>query len=811
MPSRFLDIPQTEWVASNALAFAVRDRPGAGPGHTLVVSRREVPSYFDATDAEKGALWALVEEVKASLDRDLQPEGYNVGFSAGLVAGQTTLHLHVHVIPRFTGGADYPRSDRPPVTADRVSQPHKRPSPLATGGRTDPFGRHLWPLFATAKEIAIVAAFVTESGLEVLEPNVFSALHGGARVRLVTGDYLAFTQVSALRELLAWSQMDHRAEGASSPESPRLEVRIVETTRPDGSECAFHPKSWRFEGPDSQVAFVGSSNLSRSALETGIEWNLRVDRTINPGAYDAVTKAFESLWAAAIDLSAAWIDDYERRVLANPRPPPSGDADVEDPAPPPEPHEFQEEALAALAAARTQGRRRALVVLATGLGKTWLAAFDLGRVARETGKWPRVLFLAHREELLTQAARTFRRLLLSHGQPANIGWCAGDLLELEAPVVVASVQKLSRHENLDRLLGKAFDYVVVDEVHHASAPTYRRVLDHLDPAFLIGLTATPDRADEGDILGLFDDFVAYRADLGAGITRGRLVPFSYIGLRDDVDYAQIPWRNRSFDPAALAAAVQNQRRMDRLWEGWANHPGSRTLVFCCSIEHARFVRGETEGRRLVAADGNGTITIWESKDHDAWSRTQTIATDKPIPGYRVGRPVSVAVTPDGKTLAVCSALATSISIWDIAEGTPAGRLSVPGREQLTCLAMSPDGKRLAAGYRGPDGHGALIWDFTAHQVNGHDPTRAGADPRHRVQPGRALARLCLLGRGRPLRRGRLPAPALLARRHPLRGRVSARTTRSWPSRPRSSAPCDSGTSPSIARSPCWTARERTAS
>lgn len=590
MPSRFLDIPQTEWVASNALAFAVRDRPGTGPGHTLVVSRREVPSYFDATDAEKRALWALVEEVKASLDRELQPAGYNVGFSAGLVAGQTTMHLHVHVIPRFAGGVEHPTGEPHPVTAGRVSQPHERPSPLATGGRTDPFGRHLWPLFATAREIAIVAAFVTESGLEVLEPSVFSALHGRARVRLVTGDYLAFTQVSALRELLAWSQMDHRVEGGSSPESPRLEVRVVETTRPDGSECAFHPKSWRFEGPDSQVAFVGSSNISRSALETGIEWNLRVDRTIDPGAYDAVTNAFESLWTAAIDLSAAWIDDYERRVLANPRPPPPGDVDVEDPPPPPDPHEFQEEALTALAAARAQGRRRALVVLATGLGKTWLAAFDLGRVARETGRWPRVLFLAHREELLTQAARTFRRILLASGQPANIGWCAGDLLQLEAPVVMASVQKLSRPENLDRLLGNAFDYVVVDEVHHASAPTYRRVLDHLDPAFLIGLTATPDRADEGDILGLFDDFVAYRADLGAGITRGRLVPFSYVGLRDDVDYAQIPWRNRSFDPAALAAAVQTQRRMDRLWEGWAKHPGSRTLVFCCSIEHARFVR-----------------------------------------------------------------------------------------------------------------------------------------------------------------------------------------------------------------------------
>ena len=122
------------------------------------------------------------------------------------------------------------------------------------------------------------------------------------------------------------------------------------------------------------------------------------------------------------------------------------------------------------------------------------------------------------------------------------------------------------------------------------------------------------------------------------------------------------------------------------------------------------------GRRLVVADTGGTIEVWEANERDDWSRTRTIAADRPIPGYRLGRPVSLAVTPDGKTLAVCSALATSISLWDLANGTPAGRLSVPGQEQLTCLALSPDGKRLAAGYRGPDGHGALIWDLAARRV-----------------------------------------------------------------------------------------------
>ncbi|MEO8179809.1 MAG: DEAD/DEAH box helicase family protein [Deltaproteobacteria bacterium] len=199
-----------------------------------------------------------------------------------------------------------------------------------------------------------------------------------------------------------------------------------------------------------------------------------------------------------------------------------------------------------------------------------------------------MLFLAHREELLLQATSTFRRLLVAAGQPARVGSCAGNLMEPHADVVLGSVQKLCRPENLARIVAERFDYVIIDEVHHADAPSYRRLLAALEPAFLLGITATPERADQGDILGLFDDFIAYRADLGVGIQKGRLVPFAYHGVRDDIDYAQLPWRNHRFDPAALAAAAQTQRRMERLWSAWLDHPATRTLVFCCSIEHARF-------------------------------------------------------------------------------------------------------------------------------------------------------------------------------------------------------------------------------
>src|SRR6185503_5725396 len=145
-------------------------------------------------------------------------------------------------------------------------------------------------------------------------------------------------------------------------------------------------------------------------------------------------------------------------------------------------------------------------------------------------------------------------------------------------------------EHRARLAERRFAYVVVDEVHHGTAPSYRSILDGLEPGFLLGLTATPERADGGDVLGLFDDHVAYRADLGAGITRGRLVPFAYFGLKDDTDYAPIDFRGERFDPRALEEAVDTDRRLEQMWRVWQERPGARTLVFCCSIRHAEHAR-----------------------------------------------------------------------------------------------------------------------------------------------------------------------------------------------------------------------------
>jgi superfamily II DNA or RNA helicase/diadenosine tetraphosphate (Ap4A) HIT family hydrolase/SOS-response transcriptional repressor LexA len=584
--SVFLTIPEAAWVCSNALAFAFRDRFPVTPGHTLVVTRRVTPDWFSATDDERAAVFALVAEVKRQLDAELAPHGYNVGFNAGRAAGQTVMHLHVHVIPRRDGDMDDPRGGVRHVIPSKANYLHQA-APLATGGDDDPFSRHVLPLFERATDIAIVAAFAQASGLDRIRQAVDAAIQRGARIRVLTGDYLNITQPGALETLLDWEQ----AAQSDDPDEPgRFLARIIEVAQLPARQKSFHPKSWRFEADDLGVAFVGSSNLSRSALESGIEWNLRVDRDRDHAAYTRIRDAFEVLWKRARPLDPAWIAAYARR----PRTSPLALAVDEDPAevlePPPPPHPVQLEALARLRACRAEGRTRAIVVLATGLGKTWLAAFDHAQLAAELGRRPRLLFLAHRAELLRQAARTYRRLLQVDGTPPRVGWFLGDTSDLTADLVFASVAKLSRPEHLDRLASEPFDYVVVDEVHHAAAASYRKILDRVDPAFLLGLTATPDRADAADILGLFDDHVAYQAGIARGIALERLTPFHYLGVKDDIDYASIPWRNRQFDPEALAQAAQTEARMQTLWRAWAAHPGERTLVFCCSVAHADFVR-----------------------------------------------------------------------------------------------------------------------------------------------------------------------------------------------------------------------------
>jgi superfamily II DNA or RNA helicase/SOS-response transcriptional repressor LexA len=466
---------------------------------------------------------------------------------------------------------------------------------LSTGGERDPFLPHLLAAIHRADEIDLAVAFIKTSGLNLL----FSALSDAvetrnARLRILTSDYLDVTDSQALRRLMLLAERgaDVRVFQSRNTDSFHLKAYICVRNRAN--------KSW------SGSAFVGSSNISRTALLDGLEWNYRID--LPTAAEDEEARRFTEIcdeYQLLFQdprngvLDHAWIEAYEQRRKVQRLPVAPGSDDPEEP--PPEPTEVQREAVQALAATREAGYRRGLVVMATGLGKTWLAAFDCAQM--NAG---RVLFVAHREEILLQAEACFQRI-----RPrARVGRYSGTRKDDGVDMLFASVQTLGQSRHLDQFRPDHFDYIVVDEFHHAAAPTYRRLLAHFRPRFLLGLTATPERTDQSDILSLCDDNLVYTRNLFHGIEQGLLCPFTYYGIYDEhVDYNEIPWRNGRFDPNTLSSKLATRGRARHALHQWRGKAAKRTLAFCVSIKHADFMaeRFSKEGIRAAAVHGDSEL------------------------------------------------------------------------------------------------------------------------------------------------------------------------------------------------------------
>ncbi len=232
-------------------------------------------------------------------------------------------------------------------------------------------------------------------------------------------------------------------------------------------------------------------------------------------------------------------------------------------------------------------------------GKTWLSAFDSNRP-----EFQRILFVAHREEILAQSLDTFRKIR----PEARLGNYTGKERQPEADVLFASIQTLGRANHLRVFDRNEFDYIVVDEFHHAAATTCRRLIDYFEPKFLLGLTATPERTDGGDLLALCGENLVYRCDLAEGIRRAYLSPFHYFGVPDEVDYENIPWRSGRFKIDELTRAVATQARAENAFEQHRTRAGTRTLAFCCSTEHADFMSRffQDAGLRAVAVHSRET-------------------------------------------------------------------------------------------------------------------------------------------------------------------------------------------------------------
>jgi superfamily II DNA or RNA helicase/HKD family nuclease len=557
------------------LAFAMWDAFPVHAGHALIIPRRHIAAFHETTPEERASLYRLLDTIRLRVIDEHHPDGFNIGINEGTAAGQTVDHLHIHLIPRYdgdvanpTGGvrgviphkADYRRSGQ--TTDDDTSSlrlPHQ--ASLIAGGE-DALLPHLLAHIDMARHVDVAVAFTMNSGLNLLEAHLRDLLDRKGRLRFLTGDYLDATEPSALRRLhdLAENYPD-----------------LVELRAFEAKNQGFHPKTYLFHARDSEgVALVGSSNLSQTGLTDGIEWNYRVVTTRDAQGFGHVLDAFERLFnhPATRPLSAEWISQYEvrrKKPVVHQVP----EEIVEDPF---APHTIQAKALAALSETRKAGNQAGLVVLATGLGKTWLSAFD-------SEGFDRVLFVAHREEILDQAMRTFRRI-----RPrTHLGKYTGRSKDADADVLFASVQTLSRVTHLRQFAPDHFDYIVMDEFHHAAAKTYRRLIDHFHPQFLLGLTATPERTDGGDLLSLCDENLVFRCDIPVGIQEGLLCPFHYFGVPDDVDYENIPWRSSRFDEEALTQALATQVRAENALEQLRTRGGDRALAFCCSRRHADFM------------------------------------------------------------------------------------------------------------------------------------------------------------------------------------------------------------------------------
>lgn len=449
----------------------------------------------------------------------------------------------------------------------------------------------LFHSFEKADSVDIIVSFLMESGVKMLIEDLENALKRGAKIRILTGNYLGITQPSAL-------YLIKRKLG------DQIDLRFY-----NEKNRSFHPKSYIFHYEDYSEIYIGSSNISRSALTSGIEWNYRFRSTTDPESYDKFYETFEDLFQ---NHSIA-IDDEELRKYSKNWHKPAVSKDLErydaetednDVQEPFEPRGAQIEALCTLEHTRAEGARRALISAATGVGKTYLAAFD-------SEKYKRVLFVAHKEEILRQAANSFQNVRKSD----DYGFFDGNEKCTDKSVIFASVATLGKSEYLNETYFSKdyFDYVVIDEFHHAVNDQYMRIVEYFKPQFLLGLTATPERMDGRNIYEICDYNVPYEISLKDAINKGMLVPFHYYGIFDKTDYSQLHQVRGKYDDRELNKTyIGNERRYELIYKNYCKYGSKRALGFCCSKEHAKDMAKEFCRRGIpsvaVYSDAQGEYT-----------------------------------------------------------------------------------------------------------------------------------------------------------------------------------------------------------
>lgn len=407
-------------------------------------------------------------------------------------------------------------------------------------------------------------AFITAGGLAMLQQGLHDAAAKGVRGKILTSDYLSFTDPNAIEHLMT--------------KFPSIDVRVY-------SEKSFHAKGYLFHHSDKGYSslVLGSSNITHGALATNREWNVHLVSLTEGELLKKTQEEFDLVWKEAVIVSPLWLVQYRKiydryrkdysfvPILAG-MPLPEreyGKGEIV-------PNYMQVEALSSLDQLRSQGESKALLISATGTGKTFLAAFDV-----QAQRPKRFLFVVHRQQIAQESMNKFKEIL---GEEISCGLLGGGSSEVEVQYLFCMIQTLSKDEVLYSFSPDHFDYIVVDEVHRGGALSYRKVLDHFKPSFLLGMTATPERTDDFDIYGLFDHNIAYEIRLNQALEADLLCPFHYYGISElSVDDESLDDLSR-FSTLSLDARIKNIKQMlDRYSIGTYRRRG---LIFCSRNEDA---------------------------------------------------------------------------------------------------------------------------------------------------------------------------------------------------------------------------------
>ena len=429
------------------------------------------------------------------------------------------------------------------------------------------------------QDVRIAVSFTRCSGLALLIDSFRNVIERGGRIRVLTSTYQSVTQPEALDSLLAL---------------PGIETRV------QSGPIGFHSKFWWFGREEGGECWAGSSNLSKGGLATNLEWNLR---RVDADSLAATKAQFDALWSRddVYGISDSFIRTYRRVYEAGEQI--QRHRFVADVSPPTIPNSAQLEALRQLSSLREKGERRAAVIAATGIGKTLLAAFDVLQSGARN-----VLYVSHRLEHLLQARRAFARVMPGR----SLGVVGGSSDEPDAGIVFATVASLL---NRPQLIARPFEYLIIDEFHHAEAPSYGVLRQIRERAFLLGLTATPERQDGHDVLEWCDWNIAYEVRLPEAIDRGWLLPFHYFGIADEtVDFSNFPWRRLDLIEDLLSIETRADHVLRHALErGFDGHKRA-TIGFCAGVRHATFMAEAfaRRGQHAVAVLGTQSVAEREA-------------------------------------------------------------------------------------------------------------------------------------------------------------------------------------------------------